>query len=268
LVIIKDSLAKDVAMALPQFDLTGKVALVTGAYRGLGYAIAKGLAQAGATVLLNGRKPEALATAMTALAHDGITATASVFDVTDAAAIRAAIGEIETAHGRLDIVVNNAGIQRRSPMVDFKQEDWDAIIATNLTGPFLVSQAALPGMIARRSGKIVHIASLLSELGRPTIVPYTAAKGGVRQLTRGMAVELAPHNIQVNAISPGYFATEMNRALLDNAEFDAWVCKRTPAGRWGHPDEIAGLAVFLCSRAADYITGQLITIDGGMSVAL
>ncbi len=229
------------------FDLTGKVALVTGAYRGLGYAIANGLAQAGATVVLNGRKPEALATAAKALTDAGLSVSTRVFDVTDSAAIAAGVAAIESDHGRLDILVNNAGIQRRNPLVDFKRQDWDDVIATNLTAPFLVSQAALPGMIARASGKIIHIASLMSELARPTVVPYTAAKGGVRQLTRGMAVELAPHNIQVNAIAPGYFATEMNRALIDNVEFNAWVCKRTPAGRWGEPPEIAGLAVFLAS---------------------
>ncbi len=250
------------------FDLTGKVALVTGAYRGLGLAIAKGLAQAGATVVLNGRKPEALATAAAALNGAGLHAATAVFDVTDAAAIKRAIDGLEASYGHLDIVVNNAGIQRRKPMVEFAKQDWDDVIATNLTAPFLVSQAALPAMIARRSGKVIHIASLMSELARPTIVAYTAAKGGVRQLMRAMAVELAPHNIQVNAIAPGYFATEMNRALLDDPEFDAWVKRRTPAGRWGQPEEIAGLAVFLASRAADYITGQMITIDGGMSVAL
>ena len=255
-------------MAARLFDLTGKVALVTGAYRGLGFAIARGLGEAGATVVLNGRKPEALAAAARALTGAGLRASISVFDVTAGDEVRAAIGAIEGEHGRLDILVNNAGIQRRNPLVDFKQQDWDDIIATNLTAPFLVAQAVLPGMIARKSGKIIHIASLMSELARPTVVPYTAAKGGVRQLTRGMAVELAPHNIQVNAIAPGYFATEMNRALIDNAEFNAWVCKRTPAARWGQPDEIAGLAVFLASAAANYITGQLITIDGGMSVAL
>ena len=255
-------------MATPLFDLAGKVALVTGAYRGLGFAIARGLGEAGATVVLNGRKPEALATSAKALTDAGLRASTRVFDVTDGDAVRAGVGAIEGEHGRVDILVNNAGIQRRNPLVDFKQQDWDDIIATNLTAPFLVSQAALPGMIARRSGKIIHIASLMSELARPTVVPYTAAKGGVRQLTRGMAVELAPHNIQVNAIAPGYFATEMNRALIDNVEFNAWVCKRTPAGRWGQPEEIAGLAVFLASAAANYITGQLITIDGGMSVAL
>ena len=250
------------------FDLSGKVALVTGAYRGLGFSIAKGLARAGATVVLNGRKPEALAASAKAIADAGGQASTAVFDVTDPVAIKEGVDGIVASYGHLDIVVNNAGIQRRMPMVDFPKQDWDAIIATNLTAPFLVSQAALPGMIARRSGKVIHIASLMSDLARPTVIPYTAAKGGVRQLTRGMAIELAPHNIQVNAISPGYFATELNRALIDNAEFDAWVKKRTPAGRWGQPDEIAGLAIFLCSSAADYITGQLITIDGGMSVAL
>ncbi len=255
-------------MATHPFDLSGKVALVTGAYRGLGFAIAKGLAQAGATVVLNGRKPDALANAAKLLNDAGLHASTAVFDVTDGNAARESVRAIEGEHGHLDILVNNAGIQRRNPLVDFKQQDWDDVMATNLTAPFLVSQAALPGMIARRSGKIILIASLMSELARPTVVAYTAAKGGVRQLTRAMAVELAAHNIQVNAISPGYFATEMNRALIDNAEFDAWVCKRTPAGRWGQPDEIAGLAVFLSSAAANYITGQLITIDGGMSVAL
>ncbi len=255
-------------MAANPFDLTGTVALVTGAYRGLGFAISQGLAQAGATVVLNGRKAEALAGAAKKLTDAGLRASTSVFDVADGDAVRAAVAAIEREHGRIDILVNNAGIQRRNPIVDFKREDWDDIIATNLTAPYLVAQAVLPGMIARKAGKIVNIASLMSDLARPTVVPYTAAKGGVRQLTRGMAVELAPHNIQVNAISPGYFATEMNRALIDNPEFNAWVCKRTPAGRWGEPPEIAGLAVFLCSSAANYITGQLITIDGGMSVAL
>jgi gluconate 5-dehydrogenase len=250
------------------FDLSGKVALVTGAHRGLGFAIAQGLARAGATVILNGRNEEALAAAAQSLDAQGLAAATAVFDVTDRAAVRASVAAIEREHQRIDILFNNAGIQRRHPFADFPQEDWDALIATNLTAPFIVSQAVVTGMIARRSGKIVHIASLMSELGRPTVVPYTAAKGGVRQLMRGMAVELAPHNIQVNAIAPGYFATEMNRALIDNAEFNAWVCKRTPAGRWGEPNEIAGLAVFLASSASDYVTGQMLFIDGGMSVAL
>jgi len=255
-------------MAHAPFDLTGRVALVTGAYRGLGFSIARGLAQAGATVILNGRKPDELAKAAKALTDAQLKADVAVFDITDRDAIRAGVDAAIARHGGIDILVNNAGIQRRAPLVDFSQKDWDEVIATNLTAPFAVSQAVLPGMIARKRGKIIHIASLMSELARPTVVPYTAAKGGVRQLTRGMAVELAPMGIQVNAIAPGYFATEMNRALIDNAEFNAWVCKRTPAGRWGQPDELAGLAVFLASGASDYMTGQMLVMDGGMSVAL
>jgi gluconate 5-dehydrogenase len=250
------------------FDLAGRVALVTGAYRGLGFSIARGLAQAGATVILNGRKPDELAKAAKTLTDAGLKADVAVFDITDRGAIRAGVDAAIARHGGIDILVNNAGIQRRAPLVDFSQKEWDEVIATNLTAPFVVSQAVLPQMIARKRGKIIHIASLMSELARPTVVPYTAAKGGVRQLTRGMAVELAPMGIQVNAIAPGYFATEMNRALIDNAEFNAWVCKRTPAGRWGQPDELAGLAVFLASGASDYMTGQMLVIDGGMSVAL
>ncbi|HEY2818252.1 MAG TPA: SDR family oxidoreductase [Casimicrobiaceae bacterium] len=250
------------------FDLSGQIALVTGAYRGLGFAIARGLARAGAKVVLNGRKAKELASSVKVLTDAGLTADHAVFDVTDGDAVRTGVDQIASKHGPVSILVNNAGIQRRAPFVEFSKADWDAVIATNLTAPFLVSQAVLPAMIEKRRGKIVHIASLMSELGRPTVVPYTAAKGGVRQLTRGMAIELAPHNIQVNAIAPGYFATELNRALLDNSEFNTWVCKRTPAGRWGQPDEIAGLAVFLASGAADYMTGQTLFLDGGMSVAL
>ncbi len=255
-------------MSASPFDLSGRVALVTGAYRGLGFAIARGFAQAGARVILNGRKPAELAAAVEKLAGEGLAADTATFDVTQRDAVHAAVAAVAAKHGPVDILVNNAGIQRRAPFVEFTQQDWDAIVATNLTAPFVVSQAVLPAMIARRRGKIIHVASLMSELARPTVVPYTAAKGGVRQLTRGMAVELAPHGIQVNAIAPGYFATEMNRALIDNAEFNAWVCKRTPAGRWGDPPEIAGLAVFLASPASDYMTGQMLVMDGGMSVSL
>jgi gluconate 5-dehydrogenase len=255
-------------MSSSLFDLTGRVALVTGAYRGLGFGIARGLATAGATVILNGRKPDELTAAAKALTDAGLKAGVAVFDITDRAAVKSAVDAVIAKHGAVDILVNNAGIQRRGPLVDFAQKEWDEIIAVNLTAPFVVSQAVLPGMIAKKRGKIIHIASLMSELARPTVVPYTAAKGGVRQLTRGMAVELAPMGIQVNAIAPGYFATEMNRALIDNTEFNAWVCKRTPAGRWGQPDELAGLAVFLASSASDYMTGQMLVIDGGMSVAL
>lgn len=244
------------------------MALVTGAYRGLGLSIAQGLARAGATVVLNGRKLEALRAAAQPLIEAGLSVDIAVFDVTEREAVHEGTAAIAAQYGPVDILVNNAGIQRRGAMVDFPQSDWDAVLATNLTAPFVVSQSVLPGMIANKRGKIIHIASLMSDFARPTVVPYTAAKGGVRQLTRGMAVELAPHNIQVNAIAPGYFATELNRDLLADVAFNQWVCKRTPAGRWGDPVEIAGLAVFLASSAANFITGQLITIDGGMSVAL
>lgn len=255
-------------MSFSVFDLTNRVALITGSQRGLGLAIARGLARAGATVVLNGRSSEAVAAAARTLTDEGLEAGHIVFDVVQHGAVRKGVDAVLEQFGRIDILVNNAGIQRRAPMTEFTQKDWDDVIATNLTAPFAVSQAVLPGMIARKSGKIIHIASLLSELARPGVVPYTAAKGGVRQLTRGMAVELAPHNIQVNAIAPGYFATEMNRALIDNAEFNAWVCNRTPAGRWGQPEELAGLALFLASPAANYMTGQMVIMDGGMSVAL
>ncbi len=249
-------------------DLSGRVALVTGAARGLGFAIASGLARAGALVVLNGRDAPALETAKEAMQRDGGRADVAAFDVTDRDAVRESVAALQTRHGSIDILVNNAGIQRRHPIAEFPQEDWNAIIATNLTAPFVVAQAVIPGMVKRARGSIVNIASLTSELGRPTIVPYTAAKGGVRQLTRGLATELGPTGVRVNAIAPGYFVTEMNRVLIDDKSFDSWVRGRTPLRRWGNPDELAGIAVFLCSDAASYITGQTIFVDGGMSIAV
>ena len=249
-------------------DLTGRVALVTGAARGLGHAIAGGLHRAGATVIVNGRDAAALEQARRALDPGLARTDAQTFDVTDRAAVRAGVAAIEARHGAIDVLVNNAGIQRRHPIAEFPAEDWDAIIATNLTAPFLVAQAVIPGMQKRGRGSIINIASLMSELGRPTIVPYTAAKGGVRQLTRGLATELGPQGIRVNAIAPGYFQTEMNRALIDNKEFDTWVKGRTPMRRWGNPDELAGIAVFLACDASSYLTGQTIFVDGGMSICV
>ena len=248
------------------FDLTGKIALVTGAARGLGQAIAAGLARNGATVVFNGRDRAALEAARAPVDKDGAKTDIGVFDVTSADAVKAGVAAIEDKHGAVDIVVNNAGIQRRNPVSEFKLTDWEAIMATNLTAPCLVAQAVVPGMAKRKRGSIINIASLTSELARPNVVPYTASKGGVRQLTRGLAVELAPLGIRANAIAPGYFKTEMNRALMDNAEFVAWVNMRTPMKRWGDPEELAGIAVFLASDAASYLTGQTIYVDGGMSV--
>jgi len=249
------------------FDLTGKLALVTGGGSGLGLAIAGGFAAAGARVVINGRDQAKLDAAMESLAEAGHVVSISAFDVTDEAAVAKNIAEIETSLGDIDILVNNAAMNQRKPLVDFELEEWRRLLATNTDGPFLTTRAVLRGMQSRRSGKIINICSLASDIGRPKIVPYAVSKGAVRMLTRALAVELAPHNIQVNGIAPGFFKTEMNAALVDDREFSAWVERRTPAGRWGEPPEIAGAAVFLASRAADYVTGHVLYVDGGFSAA-
>jgi gluconate 5-dehydrogenase len=256
-----------VAAAPHPFDLAGRRALITGGGSGLGWAIARGLGGAGSGIVLNGRNRDKLAAAAAALARDGIDARIAVFDVTDAAAVAAGIADIERNLGAVDILVNNAAMNQRKPLEDFAPGEWRALMAANLDGPFLVTRALLPTMKARRRGKIINVCSLASDLGRPNIVPYAASKGALRMLTRALAVELAPHNVQVNGISPGFFKTEMNAALIADAEFSAWVARRTPAGRWGEPPEIAGAAVFLASSAADYVTGHLLYVDGGFSAA-
>ena len=249
------------------FDLTGRLALVTGSSVGLGYAIAQGLARAGARLVLNGRDPARLAAAAATLRDAGADAIVAPFDVADAGAVTAGIAAIQETHGPLDIVVNNAGVNQRQPLDSFSDAQWHAILGANLDGPFHVIRAVLPAMKARRRGKVINICSLASEIGRPNIVPYAASKGGLQMLTRALAVEVAPFGIQVNGIAPGFFATAMNAALTADAEFDAWVRRRTPAGRWGDPAEVAGAAVFLASDAASYVTGHVLFVDGGFSVA-
>jgi len=249
------------------FDLEGRTAVVTGGGSGLGFAIARGLAQAGARVVINGRNRAKLDAAAAQLVADGHAVSVMAFDVTDEAAVNAGMADIERAAGPVDILVNNAAVNIRKPFDEYTLAEWRALQEANFDGPFLVTRTVVPGMKARRRGKIINICSLASDIGRPNIVAYAASKGGLRMMTRALAVELAPHNVQVNGISPGFFKTEMNTALIGNAEFSAWVEKRTPAGRWGDPPEIAGAAVFLASPAADYVTGHLLYVDGGFTAA-
>lgn len=249
------------------FDLTGRLALVTGGGSGIGLAIARGLACAGARVVLNGRTPERLDAAVAGLTAVGLEATTRAFDVTAEQAVREGIAAIERAEGPIDILVNNAAINLRKPFDEYSVEEWRSVNLTNFDGPFLVTRSVLPAMKARKRGKIVNLCSLASDLARPNIVAYAASKGGLKMLTRALAVELAPHNVQVNGIAPGFVKTEMNAALVADREFSAWVAKRTPAGRWAEPAEIAGAAVFLASAAADYVTGHLLYVDGGFSAA-
>jgi gluconate 5-dehydrogenase len=255
-------------MSTALFDLTGRIALVTGSTRGLGLVLARGLARAGAMIVLNGRTPETLAAAAGSLRAEGARLASALFDVTNASQAAEAVRTIEAEVGPIDILVNNAGIQRRAPIVEMPEAAWREVLDANLTGVFLTTQQVAKGMIERRRGKVINICSLMSEVGRATIAPYTAAKGGLKMLTRTMAIEWARYNIQVNGIGPGYFATEMNRALTENAEFDRWLKARTPAGRWGDPEELVGAAIFLASAASSFITGQIIYVDGGVLASL
>ncbi|MGV0911490.1 glucose 1-dehydrogenase [Martelella sp. FOR1707] len=251
-------------MIKEMFDLSGKTAFVSGSSRGIGFAIAEAFADAGATVVINSRKPESLAEAQAKLADKGYAVHAVPFDVTDSEVVAAGIEKIETEIGAIDIAVNNAGIQRRSPFTEITDELWRDVIETNLNAVFFVGREVSARMAERKRGKIINICSLASEVGRPSIVPYTTTKGAVRMLTKGMCCELAGHNIQVNGIGPGYFRTELNTDLFENKEFNDWVCARTPAGRWGELDELKGVAVFLASEAASFMNGQVLYVDGGL----
>lgn len=246
------------------FGLEGKIALVTGSARGLGFTIAQGMARAGATIIINDVVEDRIKEAEKAFRDQGLNAFGALFDITDAAAVATHLTELERDVGPIDILFNNAGIQIRHPLEEFPEEEWERIIRVNLTGVFLVSKYAAKGMIQRRHGKIIHMCSMQSELGRPTITPYAASKGGVKMLVRGMATEWGKHNIQVNGIGPGYFITEMTRALVEDEKFNSWLCGRTPANRWGDPSELVGAAIFLASKASDYVNGHVLYVDGGM----
>ena len=255
-------------MMASSFDLGGKTALITGSGSGLGFAMARGLAEAGARVVLNGRDLAKLEAAAATLRESGLAIETASFDVADSASVAAGIAELVARVGAIDILVNNAGVQHRGPIEEFSDADWRRLMATNLDAPFFMARAVIPAMKARRAGKIINIGSLKSRLARPTTVPYQTSKGGIAMLTRGLAVELAPFNIQVNAIAPGFFRTEMNAALTGNPEFSAWVEKRTPAGRWAAPQELAGAAVFLASPASAFVTGQILYVDGGFTAGM
>lgn len=246
------------------FSLRDKVALVTGSSKGLGFAIARGLARAGATVVVNSRHPEQAGAASAQLVAEGLSAISDAFDVTDSAAVRQAIGRIEQEVGALDILVNNAGINRRVALEEYEERDWRALIETNLTAAFLVGQAVGRRMIERRRGKIINICSISSEVSRPNVGAYSATKGGLKLLTKGMATDWAKYGIQVNGIGPGFFLTELTSSVAANPQIDAWVKARTPAGRWGDPDDLVGAAVFLSSAASSFMTGQVVYVDGGI----
>ncbi|WP_271022305.1 SDR family oxidoreductase [Rhizobium sp. RCAM05973] len=250
------------------FDLTGKTALVTGSSQGIGWALARGLAQHGAKVILNGRNEEKLEAAVRQLRDENLQAAACAFDVTNASSSATGVAALEASSGPIDILINNAGTQFRTPLEDFPVEKWEELFRTNVSSAFFVSRAVVAGMITRRQGKIINIASVQSELARPGIAPYTATKGAIRNLTKGMCTDWAKYGLQINAIAPGYFKTPLNAALVESTEFSEWLQKRTPAGRWGEVDELVGAAVFLSSAASSFINGHTLYVDGGITASL
>jgi gluconate 5-dehydrogenase len=255
-------------MSLDLFSLKGKRVLVTGSSQGIGLAMAEGLGQAGAQLVINGRDKAKLERARAALVGKGLDIHASAFDVTDEDEVNHAITAVETQQGPIDILVNNAGMQFRTPLEDFPADKFRELLRVNIESAFLVGKAVAKGMIARQAGKIINICSVQSELGRPSIAPYTATKGAIKMLTKGMCADWAKHNIQVNAIGPGYFKTPLNQALVDNPEFSAWLEKRTPAGRWGNVEELIGAAIFLASPASSFVNGHILYVDGGITSVL
>ncbi|MGC7100945.1 SDR family NAD(P)-dependent oxidoreductase [Amycolatopsis lurida] len=252
-------------MSHPVFDISGRVALVTGSSRGIGFALAKGLLEAGCVVVLNGRNTEALERARGELTElTGGTVVAEAFDVTDSAAVAEGVARAEVRAGPIDILVNNTGAQHRQTFTEFSDEDWYRLLDTNLSSAFLVGREVARRMVPRGRGKIINICSVQSQTVRPGIAPYSATKGGLSLLTKGMCADLGPSGIQVNGLAPGYFETELTSALVADEEFSAWVRGRTPAGRWGKVEDLVGALVFLSSPASDFVSGQLLFVDGGM----
>ena len=253
---------------LKMFDLSGRRALVTGSSQGIGLALARGLASAGAEVVLNGRDTGKLAEAAAALESAGPAIHTLPFDVTDHGAARTAVDAFEAETGAIDILVNNAGMQHRTPLEDFPPDAFEQLLRTNVFSVFAVAQACARHMIARGEGRIINIASVQSALARPGIAPYTATKGAVANLTKGMATDWAQHGLNCNAIAPGYFDTPLNAALVADAAFSAWLEKRTPAGRWGSVEELQGACIFLASSAASFVNGHTLYVDGGITASL
>ncbi|HUR90550.1 MAG TPA: glucose 1-dehydrogenase [Ramlibacter sp.] len=256
------------AAILDKFSLAGRTALVTGSSTGIGFAIAGGLASAGARVVLNGRDMTRLDKAVKQLRDQGAQASGVSFDVTDRAAVHGAVEQIEKDVGPIDILVNNAGMTRRAPLDQFEEADWHQIMACNVDSVFMVGQAVARRMIPRKRGKIINTCSVMSELARPGTAPYAASKGAVKMLTKGMAVDWGPQGIQVNGIGPGYFKTELTQALVDNPEFNAWLVNRTPSRRWGDVQDLLGAAVFLASDASAFVNGHILYVDGGLTASV
>jgi len=252
---------------MPNFDLSGRVALVTGSSKGIGFALSKGLAEAGARLVMNGRNVADLETAADTLRAIGAQVDTLPFDVTDAVAVRKAVNEYERV-GQIDILINNAGMQHRGPLEDFEADAFDHLMRTNVNSAFYVGQAVAKHMIARGRGKIINIASVQTALARPGIAPYTASKGAIANLTKGMATDWARLGLNCNAIAPGYFDTPLNAALVADPEFSSWLEKRTPQGRWGKVEELQGAAVFLASDAASFVNGHTLYVDGGITASL
>lgn len=250
------------------FDLTDKRALITGSTQGIGNTLAKGLASVGAEVIINSSNEEKVTKAKAELTAQGFTAYGLVFDVTKRHEIDKAINDFESSVGPIDILVNNAGIQLRAPLEEFDPDDFDRLMTTNVNSVFYVSQAVAKHMIKRGEGKIINIASVQSALARPSIAPYTASKGAVSNLTKGMTTDWAKYGLQINALAPGYFVTPLTQPLVDDPEFNSWLCKRTPSNRWGKTEELIGTCVFLSAKASDFINGQTIYVDGGITACI